>query len=217
MDEEALKRIAGQLRKPHGEYAIQVAERMNEGNFHINLNTIEALKPEKGNNILEIGMGNGFFVKDILSHHNTIKYTGCDISPVMVEEARRQNQKFVRIGQAQFYLASADKLPFEEELFDKIFTVNTIYFWSDPKVALSEIRRVLKPKGQIVIAVRPKSVMEHYPFVKYGFTMFNKTDLKNLLIANSFKLTSIVEKEEPPQEINGEKLPVETLLVCGEK
>jgi ubiquinone/menaquinone biosynthesis C-methylase UbiE len=217
MDEDALKRIAGQLRKPHGEFAIQVGERMNEGNLHINLNTIEALNPEKGDNILEIGMGNGFFVKDILSRDSTIRYTGCDFSEIMVDEARRQNQKFVRCGQAQFYLASADELPFDNQKFDKIFTVNTIYFWADPPAVLSEIRRVLKPKGQILIAVRPKSIMQHYPFVKYGFAMFNKTDLSTLLTNNSFTVTSILEKEEPAQEINGEKLAVETLLIRAEK
>ena len=41
MNEEALKSIAAQLRQPHGEYAIQVGEKMNEGNLHINLNTIK--------------------------------------------------------------------------------------------------------------------------------------------------------------------------------
>lgn len=217
MDEDALKRIAAQLRQPHGEFAAQVAERMNEGNLHINLNTIEALKPAKDDNILEIGMGNGFFVKNILSHANTIKYTGCDFSEIMVDEARKLNQKFVRTGQARFYFASADNLPFGNEVFDKIFTINTIYFWADPQLVLTEIKRVLKSKGQIIIAVRPKSVMESYPFVKYGFAMFDKTDLEDLLVANKFEVTSVIEKEEPAQEINGQKLAVETLIVCATK
>lgn len=72
MDEETLKAIADQLRQPTGEYAIQVGEKMNEGNLHINLNTFEVLNLVAGDNILEIGMGNGFFVKNILSTDNTI-------------------------------------------------------------------------------------------------------------------------------------------------
>lgn len=217
MDEDTLKAIAGQLRKPTGEYAIQVGEKMNESNFNINLNTIEALKPETGDNILEIGMGNAFFVKYILLADNTIKYTGCDFSEAMVEEAGKHNEKFIKKGQVQFHIANADKLPFRDETFDKVFSVNTIYFWDDLQLVFSEIRRVLKPKGQIIISVRPRSVMEHYPFVKYGFAMFTKDDLTNLLSKNNFKVLETLEKDEPEQEINGEKMPVKTLLICAEK
>lgn len=217
MNEEALRSIAAQLRQPHGEYAIQIGEKMNEGNLHINLNTINALRPEANDTILEIGMGNGFFVKDILSVDNSIKYTGCDFSEAMVEEATKRNEQFIKTRQAQFHLASADQLPFADETFDKAFTINTIYFWEDQAAVLSEIRRVLRPKGQLLISVRPKSLMQHYPFVKYGFNMFTKEDLAQLLSINHFQTTEILEKDEPEQELNGEKLAAKTLLVRAEK
>jgi len=217
MDEETLKSIAEQLRKPVGEYALKVGEKMNEGNLHINLYTIEALKLAPNNNILEIGMGNGFFVKDILSANEFIRYTGCDFSEVMVDEASKINEEYVKAGTAKFYLANAEQLPFNDEEFDKVFTVNTIYFWTDPSLVLSEIKRVLKPKGQVIISIRPKAVMQYYPFVKYGFEMFNKEELTDLLRQNDFNITDIIEREEPEQEIAGEKMSVETLIVCAEK
>jgi len=217
MDEETLKSIAEQLRKPQGEYAIQAGEKMNEGNLHINLNTIDALNLKTASNILEIGMGNGFFVNKILSAHNSIKYVGCDYSKIMVDEACKNNEKFIKTGKAKFYLANVDKLPFDNDIFDKVFSVNTIYFWDNLQLALSEIWRVLKPKGQLIISLRPKSIMEHYPFVKYGFNMFTKDDLMNLLSKNNFNVKTTLEKEEPDQELNGEKLTVETLLICAEK
>jgi ubiquinone/menaquinone biosynthesis C-methylase UbiE len=217
MNEEALRSIAAQLRQPHGEYALQVGEMMNEGNLHINLNTIEALHPEPNDTILEIGMGNGFFVKAILAAADSVKYTGCDFSEAMVEEARKRNAQFVQSGQATFHTASADKLPFADETFDKIFTINTIYFWDDQPAVFAELRRVLKPKGQLLIAVRPKSVMQHYSFVKYGFNMFTKEELAQLVSAHHFIVTETLEKEEPEQELNGEKLNVQTLLVRAEK
>ena len=124
MDEETQKQIAQQLRKPEGEMGIRVAEEMNLGNRWMNRRTLESLNAANGDNILEIGMGNGFFVKDILSVDNTIKYTGCDYSALMVEEARKLNKQFVENGQAQFYFSNADSLPFDSEKFNKIFTVN---------------------------------------------------------------------------------------------
>ncbi len=217
MDEEILKTIAGQLRKPHGEYAIQVGEKMNAGNLYINRYTIEALQLAANDHVLEIGMGNGFFVKDILVVDKSINYIGCDFSEIMVEEASKNNQKVINSKQAQFYLASADKLPFNNELFDKVFTVNTLYFWDNPPLILSEIRRVLKPKGQLIISIRPKSIMQHYPFVKYDFNMFTKNDLTDLLSKNSFKILATIEKEEPEPEVNGEKMRTETLIARAEK
>ena len=217
MNEETLKSIAEQLRKPQGEYAIQAAEKMNESNLHINLNTIEVLSLMSADNILEIGMGNGVFVKDILSNDNSIKYVGCDFSKIMVDAASNLNKKFIKTGKAKFYFANVDKLPFDNDIFDKVFSVNTIYFWDNLQLALSEIWRVLKPKGQLIISLRPKSIMEHYPFVKYGFNMFTKDDLMNLLSKNNFNVKTTLEKEEPDQELNGEKLTVETLLICAEK
>lgn len=147
MDEEILKTIAGQLRKPTGEYATQVGEKMNEGNLHINLITIEALNIVPEDNILEIGMGNGYFVKNILSIDKSIKYTGCDYSEIMVEECNKQNETFITTGQAKFIIADAKELPFGNETFDKVFSINTIYFWDNPNIVLAEIVRVLKSKG----------------------------------------------------------------------
>lgn len=217
MDEETLKAIAGQLRQPTGEYAIQVGEKMNEGNLHINLNTFEALHLTTGDNILEIGMGNGYFVKNILSADNSIKYTGCDFSEIMVDEARKRNEKFVANGQAEFHNADANELPFDSVSFDKVFSINTIYFWENPQIVLAEIWRVLKPKGQVTISVRPKSILEHYPFVKYGFKTFAKDDLTELIAKNNFRVVDIIEKDEPEVEINGELTKTATLLIRAEK
>lgn len=217
MDEQLFKSVAEQLRKPQGEYAIRTGKKMNESNLLINLFTIEALKLTANDTILEIGMGNGFFVKDILSVDNSIHYTGCDFSEAMVEEASKLNEDFIKAGRATFCLANANHLPFANERFNKVFSVNTIYFWNDPSLILSEFWRVLKPKGQIIISLRPKSVMEHYPFAKYGFNMFTEDDLIDLLSKNNFRVMSTIEKDEPEQEVSGEKIPVKTLIICAEK
>ncbi|HTF02852.1 MAG TPA: class I SAM-dependent methyltransferase [Bacteroidia bacterium] len=217
MDEQQLQSIAAQLRQPHGDFALQVGEMMNTGNLHMNLGAIEAVKPTAGDNILEIGMGNGFFVPKILSVDDTIRYTGCDFSEMMVEESRKRNEAYVQNERAQFLLCSADALPFAEETFDKAFSVNTVYFWENQQAVLAEIHRVLKPKGQITLAIRPKSIMQHYPFVKYGFNMFTKEDLINLLTENHFRVTDAVEKDEPETEIGGVKLKVAMVVVSAEK
>jgi ubiquinone/menaquinone biosynthesis C-methylase UbiE len=217
MSEELYRYIAKQLRKPHGKSAIEAGEKMNVGNLIINQHTIEMLELGKNEQVLEIGMGNGFFVKDILSIDENIKYYGCDYSKIMVTQARKINKQFIKSGQAEFHLANALKLPFSNETLDKLFTINTIYFWDNPKAVLNEFRRVLVPNGKLTLALRPKSSMGKYPFVKYGFTMFTKNDITDLLTANNFNVTKYLEKEEPDREVDGVKMKVDVLIVSAEK
>ena len=60
------KELAEQLREPIGEIGREVGKQMNEGNRHICLNSYKLLNPKMGDKILEGGMGNGFFIKNLL-------------------------------------------------------------------------------------------------------------------------------------------------------
>jgi SAM-dependent methyltransferase len=215
MEEEELRSIAEQLRKPSGEFAVTVAGKMNEGNQLINQYTLEALKLNAGGNILEIGMGNGKFVKNILDVDKSVNYTGCDFSKEMVEEAEKINRHFIEAGRAAFIKANADNLPFGDDRFNKVFSVNTLYFWDNPPEVLAEIRRVLKPDGELVIGIRPLPVMKQFPFVKFGFTLYSGNKACDLLIQNGFNVLQIIEKKEPVQDLNGVKINVESLILCA--
>lgn len=206
MNEEQMRTIAAQLRKPEGEYAKQVGVTMNQGNLLMNLKTIELLAIKPQETVLEIGMGNGFFVKDIVSAAHTIKYIGCDFSEAMVQESIANNKEYVANGQAEFMLANIYQLPQKTASVDKIMTVNTLYFWEDISLAFSEIKRVLKDKGKFILSIRPKAVMDDFPITKYGITTFSKLDAIGLLTENGFEINQIVESDEADLDFFGEKL-----------
>lgn len=215
MNDELFQSVAAQLRKPEGEYAIIIAEKMNESNLLLNTYTIEALDITTGDSILEIGMGNGYFVKQIVESDSNVIYNGCDYSPAMIEESIRMNQDLVDRFVAQFHLADAYDLPFPDSSFTKIFTVNTIYFWEDVAAVLAEFSRVLKPDGVLTIAVRPKEVMQQYPFTKYGFTMYTREELEKTLADNGYDVTQSIEKDEPDQDVSDFKIPVASLIISA--
>ena len=217
MNEQELQQIAAQLRQPHGEDGLKTAEWMNKGNLNIHRNALSILNAKAGDNILEIGMGNGFHVKSILSIHPNIQYTGCDFSELMVEESKKLNADWISRGKANFIFSDATSLPFANNSFNKIFTINTIYFWEDKIAVLSEIKRVLQPKGELIIAFRPKHFTEKYPFIKYGFNQFSLDDVVKLLSENGFEIVKKIENPEPDVEMNGEIMKMENVIVIGKK
>jgi len=203
--EEQLKALASQLRRPENEDGIKTGVHMNEGNKIMNLEAIKAVNPCAHDRILEIGMGNGFFVKNIVSIHPTIVYAGCDFSETMIKEAEKINVDYIQNGCVAFHLASAENLPLEDASFNKLFTVNTVYFWDEPDKTLKEFHRVLKPEGELIIVFRPKHIMENLSVTKYGgFTLYSKEDLITLLITTPFfDVVDAYDIEEPSREMMG--------------
>lgn len=217
VDEQKFKNMAAQLRKPEGEDGLKTADMMSKGNMHIIYDTFKALNAEAYDDILEIGMGNGFYVKDILEKSENINYTGCDYSELMVQESEKLNADWISKGKARFIYSNITSLPFSSNVFNKVFTINTIYFWDNEIDALNEIKRIIQPGGKFFIGFRPKHQTEKYPFTKYGFTQFSKTDVEKLLSDNGFSIVDIFENQEPAFDLNGQIISMENVVVVASK
>ncbi len=214
-DQDFFKEVAAQLRKPTGEFGYEVAQKMNESNREMNLTIIAALDIKEGNNVLEVGMGNGFFIKDILSKADGINYVGCDYSQDMIKLASTLNSKFINTGQASFHQSEAHHLPVDNDSIDHLFTVNTIYFWDDIPSILSEFKRVLKKYGTLSIAIRPESCLRQYPSTQYDFEYYTSKQVIDLLIANGFTKSKLIEVKEAEIEILGIKVIPEYAVILA--
>jgi ubiquinone/menaquinone biosynthesis C-methylase UbiE len=157
-------------------------------------------------------MGNGIFCKDVLVS-NDVHYTGCDYSELMVKEASAINESFVKSGKAIFVHGDMNALPFADSSFNKIFTVNTIYFWDKPDTLLSEIRRVLSDDGIFVIALRTESSMKILPFTDYGFTLYDEGKLTKMLQENDFKVLKMLKQNDVAIESQNGTIQMENLVV----
>lgn len=197
--EADLKGIAKQLSCPEGELGVKTGESMNLSNIGMTRSAIDALMPRAGDYILEIGQGNGGHIAYLLSKTDNLSYVGADISATIIAEAEKINAIFLQSESVSFQLTDGKSLPFENEVFDKIFTVNTIYFWADPLAYLTEIKRVLKPNGKFVLCFADKSFMEKLPFTAYGFNLYDLEMAISLLTANGFK---VIHEQLKTEEIN---------------
>ncbi|WBV60448.1 class I SAM-dependent methyltransferase [Chryseobacterium camelliae] len=201
MEKENLKILAQHLANPQGEKGIEVGEMMHATNIGMTLESIKTLLIEDDETVLEIGHGNAAHVKSILSKAQNVKYTGIDISETMHNEAKRLNKECK--NQAEFVLYEGEKLPFEDRTFDKIFTVNTVYFWKEPIEYLNEIYRVLKDNGTFVLTFGQRDFMEKLPFTQYDFTLYNTDEMEETVSKSHFKRMKISEKEEEVKSKTG--------------
>jgi ubiquinone/menaquinone biosynthesis C-methylase UbiE len=99
--------------------------------------------------VLEIGCGTGHWTK-FLSQHG-FEVMGLDVSEKMLEIAKSKN-----IKNAQFQLAEAGNLPFENESIENIMTFATMGFINNKDKAIKEMHRVLKKNGHILIGALNK-------------------------------------------------------------
>ena len=203
MDTEKLKILAQNLAHPQGEKGIEIGEMMNETNIGMTLESIQTLLIEDNEHILEIGHGNAGHVRNILNKAIDVKYTGIDISETMHHEALKLNKNFE--NQAEFILYEGTELPFEDKTFDKIFTVNTVYFWQKPTDFLNEIYRVLKDNGTFVLTFGQRDFMEKLPFTQFGFTLYNTDEMEETVSKSYFKRMKISERQEEVKSKTGEE------------
>lgn len=189
------KEVAAQLRKPQGEFGKIVAGKMNEGNKILTSITYNSISKFAGDEILEIGFGNGFFLPELFEA-GIKKIYGIDYSELMLTEASKILHKYIEENRIELKLGTADKIPFPDINLSKICTINTIYFWDDNQKVVEEIKRVLKPGGIASIGYRSKTRMKDLEFAKYGFNMFDINDVELLFCKNGFKLVGTVTEDE---------------------
>ena len=76
---------------------------------------------------------------------------------------------------------------------------------------------MIRAEGKLVIGLRPKRSMARYPFTRFGFEMFSREEIATLLAEAGFNIIEFIEKEEPEQEIGGDRFIVESLIVVSTK
>ncbi len=106
---------------------------------------MDLVQDEIRGKILDIGCGTGIFLD---YHHPSSDYVGMDVSSGMIEKAQKKypNRKFV-VADMQEYVAG---LP--DQSLDTIFSMfGALSYSLTPREFVAECRRVLQPRGRIVL------------------------------------------------------------------
>lgn len=100
--------------------------------------------------ILEVACGTGLV--SLKAAEKAKQVYGIDIASSMIEEAKKKAKK-MKIDNVEFSVEDAYSLPFDDNMFDIVIWNNALHNMKEPYKALSEIRRVLKPKGKLIITI----------------------------------------------------------------
>lgn len=100
-----------------------------------------------GRRVLDAGCGSGPLSAALRDGGATV--TGFDLSPAMIELARR------RLGEdADLMVADlAEPLPYADAAFDDVVASLVLHYLEDWAQPLAELRRVLKPGGRLILSV----------------------------------------------------------------
>ena len=135
----------------------------------------------------------------MLSSTEIARVAGLELSEEMVQVAGRTMGPYVDARRLELRVGTVEKLPYPDETFTKLITVNTFYFWNDPAKALRESHRVLATNGQLVLCFNSKEDLATWPGHKFGFNLYEPEQVTQMLSAASFHEIEVRPFQDPTQ------------------
>lgn len=199
-----LQQLEQQYACPQGAAGIEVAELMHQSNQNMTLNTVAELNLQDNQQILELGHGNAKHLPVVLDRAKNLHYTGLEISKTMCSQAMDYSQAQIQAKKATFCLYDGLSIPFADNQFHAAMSINTLYFWQQPKQLINEIARVLKPNGVAVLTFASQAFLQQMPFVGDRFKFYDETTARALAECSPLQVAGFITLDEPIVSPKGE-------------
>ena len=140
-----------QVRKPHKWIGRPFLWMMNRSHSKLTDWGLQQVSIDEHFKVLDVGCGGGRTIQKLASITSGGLVCGVDYASGSVAVSRRKNAELIKRGLVEVHEASVSRLPFADESFDLVTAVETQYYWPDLVNDMREVRRVLKPGGQLVV------------------------------------------------------------------
>lgn len=168
---------------------------------------------------LEIGPGPGFIGLEWLKKTKETHLHGLDISQYMIQAASENANEYGFLNtRVEYILGNANRIPFEDNYFNAVFTNSTLHEWDNPVQIFNEINRVLKPSGRFYISDFRRDIDF---FTKTFLKITTPKSVRQGLIASMNAAYTIPEIEEIIRQSDLKRYSIEhdhfSLIIKGRK
>ena len=191
---------AGNPAKPTGKAGADMLRYMNEEHSDLTLWALDLLDYDNKDRVLDVGCGGGATLRLLRERIPDGHLTGVDYSDVSVTLSRELNADLIATGKMEIVAGSVTNLPFENDSFNKIVTVESFYFWPDPVECLSEVQRVLIPKGVFLLVSEIYERPDLTPHCRRNISKYNMNvpgidEFTDLFDSAGFSRTTVHTKD----------------------
>ena len=176
-----------QARRPSGLFGRFVMSVVfDRGNAFLNGFVLDAMAVQEDDRVLEIGCGTGRLIGEMAKSIDRGYIEGVDFSDAMVAIARRRNRDSIASGQVKITKGDFDELEYGCDRFDRVCSVNTVYFWPRPESTATRIADVLVPGGTIALAFEDIKQLRNRNLSAEVFRLYAVEEIRELLANAGF-------------------------------
>jgi SAM-dependent methyltransferase len=113
-----------------------------------------------GAEVLSVGCGPGVILRAVANLDSSIRATGIDVSESRLEQAKEKNRENSRV---RFVRGDAQSMEFQSNSFDLVYCRMLLQYLKEKERAVSEMARVCKPGGTVLLQDLDGQLLWHYP------------------------------------------------------
>ena len=142
------------LRQEFNQWAEQGrGEEMENHHISITQQTLARMELKPGDRVLDLGCGAGWASRLMAGLLPRRKAGTGDRARRVGRNDSARARRLDEYDNLMFVVGSAQQIPWEENFFDKVLSVESFYYYADQDRALAELFRVMAPRGELFILI----------------------------------------------------------------